>query len=54
MATTIRSFSGDYFVVPAGQEKEIEEYEAACEDGDETTMLRFEEGSTGWMYMECI
>ncbi len=44
-----RSESGDLYTIPDEQYiSDVQEYRAAVERGDETTMLRFEEGWTGW------
>lgn len=46
----IRSYSGDYFEIPKGQESEAQDYRDAVAKKDENKMLHFEEGETGWTY----
>lgn len=67
MARIIRTYSGDDYEVPTGQEHEIEGYRAAVEvikrnrirpvpeDEHERAleiMMEFEEGHTGWRYID--
>nr|WP_229650256.1 hypothetical protein [Vibrio splendidus]MCC4882916.1 hypothetical protein [Vibrio splendidus] len=45
------SYSGDMFLIPVEQfEQETKAYCEAIKNGDEETMLKFEEGETGWTY----
>lgn len=47
-----RSHSGDWFAVPEGQfQVETRAYAAAVAESDDDTMLRFEEGWTGWTFV---
>lgn len=47
--TQLRSESGDLFDIPKEQyEEESKAYRAAVDNGDEDTMLHYEEGNTGW------
>lgn len=47
--TRLRSESGDIFDIPKEQyEEESKAYRAAVDEGDESTMLYYEEGDTGW------
>lgn len=47
----IKSYSGDTYDVPESQSDEIKQYRDALARGDEMTMLKFEEGQTGWKYI---
>jgi hypothetical protein len=52
-SSNFTSESGDKFYIPKEQyETEVAQYRAAVECGDEDTMLNFEEGATGWEYIE--
>jgi len=47
------SESGDSYYIPEGQRNnDIVQYQAGVDAGDEGTMLDFEEGSTGWIYVD--
>lgn len=47
------SLSNDWFAIPIETYSEdLEVYQKAAEDGDEKTMLLFEGGLTGWIYLE--
>lgn len=51
MKKTFKSYSGDNYLIPSSKyEKEVKEYKEALARGDEETMLKFEEGHTGWEY----
>lgn len=47
----MKTESGDWYEVPEKQKHEIQQYRDAVERGDEMTMLKFEEGTTGWKYI---
>lgn len=48
-----RSYSGDLFYIPNEQFiEEVEKYTSAIKANDDATMLYFEEGWTGWKYVE--
>jgi hypothetical protein len=66
-AKTIRTFSGDRYVVPTGQEHEIDDYSKAVEIIKQNrrtpvakevynkalaTMKKYEEGRTGWKFVD--
>lgn len=48
-----KSESGDsYFIPTAYYDYEVRSYKEAVERGDERVMLHFEEGGTGWIYVD--
>lgn len=47
------SESGDWFKIPTKQfESDTAAYRKAVDEGNETIMLHFEIGRTGWIYTE--
>lgn len=53
LSKTLRSPSGDWFhVPPEHRDTEIRLYRTACLAKDESAMLFFEEGTTGWRLAE--
>ena len=49
MTMIIKSYSGDTYKIPDGQEHEYKEYLKAVAKKDEKEMMRFETGETGWI-----
>lgn len=67
LGTQIRTYSGDIYKVPIGQEHEIEVYRSAVEAIERNrqrpvplseyepaleTMIKYETGETGWQFID--
>ena len=48
-----KSYSGDLFEIPVDNyNSETAAYQKAVEEGDESAILKFEEGTTGWKLLD--
>lgn len=53
---TIKTYSGDYYKIEKDSQYlvdlEVKLYHRAANEGDEEVMLYFEEGHTGWSFLD--